>query len=88
VLWPAIWPVDGDRLLISRPGSGAYVFDIIWALTQGGPGTMTETDLDLTPMFRDFQQFGAQLHGGGGVPRHLLLTVIVIWAIRRMGLAK
>ena len=46
VTLPAIWPVMMIALLI-RALDLIRVFDIVWQLTRGGPGTATETHLDL-----------------------------------------
>ncbi len=68
IVLPAIWPVMAVAILI-RGLDLFRLFDIVWALTKGGPGTMTETHLDLhlrqgIPAVRD------QLHRSGGVADH------------------
>ncbi|MGH8679778.1 MAG: carbohydrate ABC transporter permease, partial [Burkholderiales bacterium] len=42
IVLPAIWPVMAVAILI-RGLDLFRLFDIVWALTKGGPGTMTET---------------------------------------------
>ena len=42
IVLPAIWPVMAIAMLI-RGLDLVRLFDIVWALTRGGPGTMTET---------------------------------------------
>ena len=63
------------------------IFDIIWALTAGGPGTMTET-VSVYAYVQGFQQFESSYTAAIAFLVIALLTVIVTWAIRRMGLAK
>ena len=45
------------------------IFDIIWALTEGGPGTMTET-ISIYTYVQGFQQFETSYTGGDRVPGH------------------
>jgi multiple sugar transport system permease protein len=42
IVLPAIWPVMAIAILI-RSLDLVRIFDVVWALTAGGPGTMTET---------------------------------------------
>ena len=63
------------------------LFDIIWALTCGGPGTMTET-ISIYTYVQGFEQFETSYTAAIGFLVIVLLTVIVTWAIRRMGLAR
>jgi multiple sugar transport system permease protein len=86
IVLPAIWPVMAIALLI-RGLDLVRIFDIIWALTAGGPGTMTET-ISVYTYVQGFQQFELSYTAAVAFLVIFLLTVIVIWAIRRMGLAK
>jgi len=86
IVLPAIWPVMAIALLI-RGLDLVRIFDIIWALTAGGPGTMTET-ISIYTYVQGFQQFEVSYTAAMAFLVILLLTVIVTWAIRRMGLAK
>ena len=86
IVLPAIWPVMAIALLI-RGLDLVRIFDIIWALTQGGPGTMTET-ISIYTYVQGFQQFEVSYTAAVAFLVILLLTIIVTWAIRRMGLAK
>jgi multiple sugar transport system permease protein len=63
------------------------IFDIIWALTAGGPGTMSET-ISVYTYIQGFQQFETSYTAAIAFLVILILTVIVVWSIRRMGLAK
>jgi multiple sugar transport system permease protein len=63
------------------------IFDIIWALTKGGPGTMTET-ISIYAYVQGFKQFETSYTAAIAFLVIVILTVVVTWAIRRMGLAK
>jgi multiple sugar transport system permease protein len=63
------------------------IFDIIWALTGGGPGTMTET-ISVYAYAQGFKQFETSYTAAMAFLVIVILTVVVTWAIRRMGLAK
>src|SRR5712692_6063702 len=86
IVLPAIWPVMSIAILI-RGLDLFRIFDIIWALTAGGPGTMTET-VSVYAYVQGFQQFESSYTAAIAFLVIALLTVIVTWAIRRMGLAK
>jgi multiple sugar transport system permease protein len=86
IVLPAIWPVMAIAILI-RGLDLVRIFDIIWALTQGGPGTMTET-ISVYTYVQGFKQFEVSYTAAMAFLVIVILTVIVIWAIRRMGLAK
>ncbi len=86
IVLPAIWPVMAIAILI-RGLDLFRIFDIIWALTQGGPGTMTET-ISIYAYNQGFKQFETSYTAAIAFLVVLLLTVVVTWAIRRMGLAK
>ena len=63
------------------------IFDIIWALTQGGPGTKTET-ISIYAYVQGFKQFETSYTAAIAFLVIFLLTVVCTWAIRRMGLVK
>jgi len=86
IVLPAIWPVMTIALLI-RGLDLVRIFDIIWALTAGGPGTMTET-ISVYTYVQGFQQFEVSYTAAIAFLVIVLLTVIVTWLLRRMGLAK
>jgi multiple sugar transport system permease protein len=86
IVLPAIWPVMAIALLI-RGLDLVRIFDIIWALTTGGPGTMTET-ISIYTYVQGFQQFEVSYTAAMAFLVIVLLTVIVVWLLRRMGLAK
>jgi multiple sugar transport system permease protein len=86
IVLPAIWPVMAIAILI-RGLDLFRIFDIIWALTQGGPGTRTET-ISIYAYTQGFRQFETSYTAAIAFLVILILTVVVTWAIRRMGLAK
>ena len=86
VVMPAIWPVMAIAILI-RGLDLVRIFDIIWALTEGGPGTMTET-ISIYSYSQGFKQFEISYNAAVAFLVIVLLTLLVTWAIKRMGLAK
>jgi multiple sugar transport system permease protein len=86
VVLPAIWPVMAIAILI-RGLDLFRIFDIIWALTQGGPGTKTET-ISIYAYSQGFRQFETSYTAAIAFLVILILTIIVTWMIRRTGLVK
>jgi multiple sugar transport system permease protein len=86
IVLPAIWPVMAIAVLI-RGLDLFRIFDIIWALTQGGPGTRTET-ISIYAYNQGFKQFETSYTAAMAFLVIAILTAIITWAIRRMGLAK
>jgi multiple sugar transport system permease protein len=86
IVLPSIWPVMAIAILI-RGLDLVRIFDVIWALTSGGPGTKTET-ISVYTYVQGFQQFETSYTAAIAFLVIAILTVIVVWAIRRMGLAK
>ncbi len=86
IVLPAIWPVMAIAILI-RGLDLFRIFDIIWALTKGGPGTRTET-ISIYAYSQGFKQFETSYTAAIAFLVVFILTVICTWAIRRMGLAK
>ena len=77
---------DGDRHPDPRPRSRAHLRHHLGA-DPGGPGTMTET-ISIYTYVQGFKQFETSYTAAIAFLVIVLLTVIVTWAIRRMGLAK
>ena len=86
IIIPAIKPVIAVALLI-RGLDLFRIFDIIWALTQGGPGTMTET-VSLYAYVIGFVQFDTSYTAAAALVMVAILTVVVTWVLRRMELVK
>ncbi len=79
---PAIWPVMAIALLI-RGLDLFRIFDVVWALTQGGPGTMTET-ISIYTYVQGFRQFETSYTAAIAFLVIVLLTVAVVFALKRM----
>ncbi len=86
IVLPAIRPVLAIALLI-RALDLFRLFDVVWALTKGGPGTMTET-ISIYAYVQGFQQFETSYAAAIAIMIILLLSVIVILALKRMEIAR
>lgn len=86
IIIPAIKPVIAIALLI-RGLDLFRIFDIIWALTQGGPGTTTET-ISLYAYVIGFVQFDTSYTAAVAFLVIAILTVVVTWVLRRTELVK
>ncbi len=86
IVLPAIWPVMAIALLI-RGLDLIRIFDVVWALTKGGPGTMTET-LSIYTYVQGFRQFETSYTAAIAFLVIVLLTVVVIALLRRMEIAR
>ena len=82
IVLPAIWPVMTIALLI-RGLDLFRIFDVIWALTQGGPGTRTET-ISIYAYVQGFRQFETSYTAAMAFLVIFLLTVAVMFALKRM----
>jgi multiple sugar transport system permease protein len=83
---PAIWPVMMIALLI-RGLDLIRLFDIVWQLTRGGPGSVTET-ISIYMFVRGFQEFETSYTGAMVVVLILLFTAVLVAALRRMEIAR
>ena len=86
IVLPAIWPVMAVAILI-RALDLFRLFDIVWALTKGGPGTMTET-ISMFAYVKGFQQFETSYVAAVALLIIVLLSVAVLWALKRVELAR
>jgi len=86
IVLPAIRPVLAIVLLI-RALDLFRLFDIVWALTRGGPGTMTET-ISIYAYVQGFQQFETSYTAAIAVLIIIILSVLVIWALKRIEIAR
>lgn len=86
IVLPAIWPVMAIAILI-RGLDLVRLFDIVWSLTRGGPGTMTET-ISYYTYVQGFSQFEISYTAAMAFLVVALLTVIVTLALKRMGIAR
>ncbi|MEK9876421.1 MAG: sugar ABC transporter permease [Betaproteobacteria bacterium] len=86
IVLPAIWPVMAVAILI-RGLDLFRLFDIVWALTRGGPGTMTET-ISIFTYVKGFQQFETSYTGAVALLIIVLLSVLVITALKKVEIAR
>jgi len=86
IVLPAIWPVMAIAILI-RGLDLFRLFDIVWALTKGGPGTMTET-ISIFTYVKGFQQFETSYTAAVAFLVIFLLSVVVMLALKRVELAR
>jgi multiple sugar transport system permease protein len=86
IVLPAIWPVMAIAILI-RGLDLFRLFDIVWALTKGGPGTSTET-ISIFTYVKGFQQFETSYTGAVALLIIGLLSAVVFMALKRVELAR
>ena len=83
---PSIWPVMAVAILI-RGLDLFRLFDIVWALTKGWPGTMTETISTFTYV-KGFQQFETSYTGAVALLIIIILSFVVIGDLRKVELSR
>jgi multiple sugar transport system permease protein len=83
---PAIRPVLAIALLI-RALDLIRLFDVVWALTKGGPGTLTET-ISIYAYVQGFQQFETSYTAAIAIMVIVLLSLVVILTLKRMEIAR
>ena len=86
IILPAITPVVAVASLI-RGLDLVRVFDIIWALTEGGPGSFTET-ISLYTYVQGFSQFETSYTAAIAFLVIAILTAIATFALKRMELVR
>lgn len=86
IMLPAIKPVLLIAILI-RALDLFRMFDMVWALTQGGPGTRTET-VSIYAYTKGFKQFETSYTAAIAFLVIFLLSVAVIFMLRRMEIAR
>lgn len=86
IVLPTIAPVIAVACLI-RGLDLVRIFDIIWALTEGGPGSMTET-ISLYTYVQGFSQFETSYTAAIAFLVIALLTFITTLVLKRMELAR
>jgi multiple sugar transport system permease protein len=82
IVLPAIWPVMAIAVLI-RALDLFRLFDVIWALTRGGPGTSTET-ISIYAYVLGFQQFETSYTSAMAFLVIVILAVSITLILRRM----
>ncbi len=86
IVLPAILPVMAIAVLI-RALDLFRVFDVIWTMTQGGPGTRTET-ISIYAYQMAFREFEISYSSAIAFLVIFILTVIVVAALRRVEVAR
>lgn len=86
IVLPAIWPVMAVAILI-RGLDLFRLFDIVWALTKGGPGTMTET-ISIFTYVKGFQQFETSYTAAVALMIIVLLSVVLVLLLKRVQLSR
>jgi multiple sugar transport system permease protein len=82
VVLPSIWPVMAIAVLI-RGLDLFRLFDVVWALTRGGPGTRTET-FSIYAYIQGFKQFESSYTAAMAFVVIVILSLTVTLALRRM----
>lgn len=82
IVLPSILPVMFIAVLI-RALDLFRVFDVIWTMTNGGPGTMTET-ISIYAYNMAFREFEVSYSSAIAFLVIFILTVVVVWALRRV----
>ena len=86
IVLPAIWPVMAIAILI-RALDLFRLFDVIWALTRGGPGTRTET-FSIYAYVLGFQQFETSYTAAMSFVVILILALSITILLRRMEISR
>lgn len=86
IVLPAIRPVVVIALLI-RGLDLFRLFDVVWGLTRGGPGTMTET-VSIYTYVLGFQQFETSYAAAMALVIIVLLSVVVMTALDRVAIGR
>ena len=83
---PAIWPVMFIAILI-RLLDLVRIFDIVYVLTRGGPGTFTET-MPIYMYITGFHQFETSYTGAMTFLIIVLLSIIIVTALLRAEISR
>ena len=86
IVLPAIWPVMAIAILI-RALDLFRLFDVIWALTRGGPGTSTET-FSIYAYVVGFHQFETSYTAAMAFVVIIILAATVTFMLRRMEISR
>ena len=86
IVLPSIWPVMAIALLI-RLLDLFRLFDVVWTLTRGGPGTMTET-ISIFTYNQGFRQFETSYTAAVALLIVVMLSAVLMWALKRVGLSR
>lgn len=86
IVLPAILPVMFIAILI-RGLDLFRIFDVVWTMTSGGPGTYTET-ISIYAYQMAFREFEISYSSAIAFLVIFILTVLIIWLLRRVEVAR
>lgn len=86
IVLPAILPVMFIAILI-RALDLFRIFDVIWTMTAGGPGTYTET-ISIYAYQMAFREFEISYSSAIAFLVIFILTVLIVWLLRRVEVAR
>jgi multiple sugar transport system permease protein len=86
IVLPTILPVMFIAVLI-RALDLFRIFDVIWTMTQGGPGTMTET-ISIYAYQMAFREFDQSYSAAIALLVIVALTALVMWVLKRVEVAR
>ncbi|HEY7750007.1 MAG TPA: sugar ABC transporter permease [Aestuariivirgaceae bacterium] len=86
IILPAIRPVMMIAILI-RGLDLIRMFDIVWQLTRGGPGSLTET-ISIYAYIRGFQEFDTSYIAAVVVLLMILFSAILVFTLKKMEIAR
>lgn len=86
IVLPTILPVMFIAILI-RALDLVRIFDVVWTMTQGGPGTMTET-ISIYAYQLAFREFDLSYSAAIALVVIIALTALVMWALKRVEIAR
>ena len=75
VTFPLVWPATGTVIILSLIG-GLRSFDLIWAMTRGGPGFTS--DVIASVIYKQYQAGFYGLSTAGNVVLFVVVTVIML----------
>lgn len=82
IVLPAILPVMFIAILI-RALDLFRIFDVVWTMTSGGPGTFTET-ISIYAYQMAFREFDVSYSSAIAFLVIFILTVLIVWVLRRV----
>lgn len=86
IVLPAIAPVMFIAVLI-RGLDLVRIFDVVWTMTQGGPGTRTET-LSIYAYQLAFREFDISYSAAFALIIIVILTILVVWTLKKVEVAR
>lgn len=75
IIFPLLWPATGTVIILSLIG-GLRSFDLIWAMTKGGPGF--SSDVIASVIYKEYQAGFYGLSTAGNVVLFIVVTAVMI----------